>query len=136
MPGAKLGRVALFGSDYGAGSDLDLFVYSAGELVGASASGSSNESVDLPAGTYDVYIVQFAVPAGQSQQTAKLNTFVVGNAAANLTVTPASQPVATGAMVTVRVAWSGLTPGKHYLGLVEYGEGATVRGRTVIAVNA
>jgi hypothetical protein len=36
----------------------------------------------------------------------------------------------------VTVAWNGLTAGSHYLGVIEYGNGTSAVGRTIVAVNA
>ncbi len=137
--GTKVARFATFAADYGEGADIDLFAYAAGTtaLVGASAGGTADESITLPAGSYDVFVVQFATPTGVSEQDVKLNAFVVApGAAGNLSVTPASQPVTIGAVVNVTLSWNGLTAGKHYLGVVEYSDGTAVRGTTLVTVNA
>jgi hypothetical protein len=135
--GSALARVGTYGADYGAGTDLDVFVYDkTGALVGQSAGGSAQETVDLPAGDYDVYVVQFALPGNTDKQTMKLNTFIVPQSSAgNLTVTPASQPAVLGKQVTVTAAWKGLTAGKHYLGQLVYGDG-TFTATTTFAVDA
>jgi subtilisin family serine protease len=137
--GTALGRVATYGTDYGTGSDLDVYVYdTTGLLVGQSAGGTSDEQVDLPGpGDYDVYVAQFALPTGATQQDVKLNTFAVpASAAGNLTLTPASQRAISGKQATVKASWTGLTPGQHYLGEVVYSDGTAVRGATVISVDA
>ena len=67
--GTRLSRFATFDADYGAGTDIDLFVYNAGTntLRGQSAGGTAEESVTgLPAGDYDIYVVLFAQPGGGS----------------------------------------------------------------------
>jgi subtilisin family serine protease len=137
--GTKVARFQTFAADYPAGTDLDLFVFdSAGNPVGISAGGTADEVVTVTApDAYDVYVVVFADPPGATTVDVKLNTFVVPPAAAgNLTATPASQAVTLGGTATVTVSWSGLTAGKHYLGLVEYGDGTNPIGATLVAVNA
>jgi subtilisin family serine protease len=135
--GTKLGRVATFDSDYAAGSDLDLYVYRNGALVGQSGGGTSEENVDLGPGTYSAYVVQFATPAGVNTQNAKVNVFALGNTATgNLTVTPPSQAVTTGGAANVSVSWTGLTAGRHYLGGVEFGNGSASLGMTIVSIDA
>jgi len=138
--GTRLARFALFGTDYPDGTDLDLFVYNAGTntLVGASSGGTADETVNLAtAGTFDVYVVQFALGTGVTEQDVHQFSWAVGSAAAgNLTVSPASQAAATGVPVTVTATWSGLTAGVRYLGVVSYGDGTNEIGNTTLAVNA
>jgi len=52
-----------------------------------------------------------------------------------MTVTPASQPATTGTPATVTVNWTGLTSGTRYMGSVEFGNGTSTVGRTVIRVD-
>ena len=99
-----------------------------------------------PNGRADIGPVELNVPGGSArlslgyeptEQDVKVNALVVGPAAAgNLTASPASQSVALGGPATVTVAWSGLTAGTHYLGLIEYGNGTGAVGRTIVAVDA
>src|SRR5207244_13210222 len=121
-------------------TDIDMVVYQAAtsNLVGQSAGGDAQEAVTVTAaGSYDVYAVQFALDPGVTEQDVKVNALVVGPATAgNLTASPASQSVALGGPATVTVAWSGLTAGTHYLGLIEYGNGTGAVGRTIVAVDA
>jgi subtilisin family serine protease len=137
--GTRVARFATFAADYGAGADLDLFVYEAGtsNLVGASAGGTADEAVDVSAaGDYDVYVVQFALPSGVGEQDVKANSFIVAGAVGNMTATPASQAVTLGGAATVTIGWSRLTAGQHYLGVVMYGDGTNPVGSTLVAVNA
>jgi hypothetical protein len=134
--GTAVARFATFGSQYPLGTDVDLFVYSGGALVGVSAHGTADEQVTLGAGTYDVYVVQFAT-VGVGEQDVFLHSFIVPPAAAgNLTATPASRSVTTGQAVTVTAGWSGLTPGRHYLGLIQYTDATTVGAQTLVTVHA
>jgi hypothetical protein len=138
--GTKVARFSTFDADYSAGTDLDMYVYEAGgtEPIGSSTGGSAEEGVTVSAaGTYDIYLVQFALPRGQTENDAKLHAFVVGSTAAgNLTVTPASQPVKQGETRSVTATWTGLTSGRYYLGVVEYGRSGTPMGQTVIQIKA
>jgi subtilisin family serine protease len=139
--GSKLARVSTFGSDYAAGTDVDLFVYANTPdglvLAGQSASGSATETVTLTEpGDYTVFVDLFANPAGASSPlTVNSNHWVVGATnAGNFTATPASQSVTLAKASTVTLGWSGLTAGGHYLGVVEYGDGTNIVGQTVLAV--
>jgi subtilisin family serine protease len=135
--GSRLARFATFDADYAAGMDLDLFVYRAGTttLVGSSAGGTAEESVTLTAaGSYDAYVVVFAQPGGATGAVdVHFHAFVVPAAASSLTATPASQSVTTGVPATVTVGWSGLTAGTRYLGVVDYSDGTTSIGSTIVA---
>ncbi|MEO3778019.1 S8 family serine peptidase [Micromonospora sp. B11E3] len=134
--GSKLARFATSDADYAAGTDIDLFAYdAAGRLVGTSAGGTAEETITLTAaGTYSVYVVQFALPPGQTQATVRHYDWVLGPAAGNLTATPASQSVTTGVDATVTLDWTGLTAGTRYLGLVAFGNGTAEIARTVVSL--
>jgi subtilisin family serine protease len=134
--GSKLARFTTSDADYAAGTDIDLFAYnSTGNLVGSSTGGTAEESITLTAaGTYSVYVVQFALPPGQTQANVKHYDWVLGAATGNLTATPASQPVTTGGATTVTVGWNGLTAGTRYLGLVVLGDGTSEIARTIVSL--
>jgi hypothetical protein len=136
--GSKVARFATFAADHVPGSDIDLYVYRSGTLVGESAGGTAEESVTVAEpGDYDVYVVQFAIPEGLTEQDVRLHAFVVRPAlAGNLTVAPPRQRVAANQTVPVTVAWFGLQAGHRYLGVVEYGDGTAVRATTLVAVSA
>jgi hypothetical protein len=137
-PGSKVARFATFAADYPTGTDLDMFVYQGGTttLVGSSARGDANESVSVTAaGTYDVYVVQFSLAAGVMEQDVKTNAFVVGTGTVgNLSVTPASQKATFAGPAPFTATWTGLTAGTRYLGVIEFGNGSTVIGQTVVQV--
>ena len=79
----------------------------------------------------------FSLPPGASELDAALHSWVVGDTAAgNLTATPASRPVTRGESATVTAAWTGLTAGTRYLGLIAYGDGTARIGQTILAVTA
>jgi subtilisin family serine protease len=136
--GTRLTRFATFDADYGAGTDIDLFIYNAGTttLRGQSAGGSAEESVTgLPAGDYDIYVVLFAQPGGGSGAFAvHEHSFIVPSTGSTLTATPASQSVTTAVPATVTIGWSGLVAGTRYLGVVDYGDGSNTIGSTIVAV--
>ena len=135
--GSRLARFATFDADYPAGTDLDLFVYRAGtnQLVGQSAGGTAEEIVTLTAaGSYDVYVVQFALAGGATSQTVKEHAFVVPTSATSLTTSPASQSVTTSVPATVNASWSGLTAGSMYLGVVDFNDGTSTVGSTILTV--
>ncbi|SNT61109.1 PA domain-containing protein [Asanoa hainanensis] len=138
--GTKLARFATFDADYPAGTDIDITVFrqnANGTLtqVGQSAGGTSEESVTVTeAGTYVAAVVLFAA-AGPVDVKHHRWAVPAGNAG-NLTVTPASQQVTLAGAATVTAAWSGLTPGQRYLGVLEYTDGTTTVGSTNLLVVA
>jgi hypothetical protein len=136
--GSMLARFATFDADYTVGTDIDLFVYQAGTnvLVAQSAGGTADEAVTLSAaGSYDIYMVVFALPAGQTGANIKHNSWVVSSGSAgNFTATPASQAVTLGGSATVSAGWSGLTAGIRYLGVVSFSDGTSSVGQTIVLV--
>jgi hypothetical protein len=136
--GTKVSQFATYDSDYPAGTDLDLFVYQDGALVGASAGTSAEETVTLEGGgTFDVYVVQFALAGSLTEQDVHLRSFAVGATnAGNVTVTPASRQATLGQQVTFTLSWNGLTAGTRYLGVVEYSDNSAVRASTVVQIRA
>nr|WP_308129484.1 S8 family peptidase [Actinoplanes polyasparticus] len=137
--GTRLARAATFDADHPAGTDLDLFAYRTGTntLVASSGGGTAEEEINLPPGSYDIYIVQFALPAGLGELDVVHHSWVVGDTAAgNLTASPATQSVTRGQATTVTAAWTGLTAGARYLGLIAYGDGTARIGQTVLQVTA
>jgi subtilisin family serine protease len=133
--GTFLARVALFDDFTDGADDLDLYVYnSVGTLVGASAGGTSAETVSLSnpaAGNYTVYVHGWQTDGPDANYT--LFDWKVGANAGNMSVTTPASAVA-GATGTVTVNWSGLAAATRYLGVVRYLEGASERGRTVVNV--
>ncbi|HWS32121.1 MAG TPA: S8 family serine peptidase [Actinoplanes sp.] len=135
--GTRLARAATFDAEVPAGTDLDLFAYRAGTttLVASSAGSTAEEALSLAAGSYDIYVVQFATPPGVNELDVTHHSWAVADTAAgNLTATPAQQSVTVGTPVTVTATWIGLTAGTRYLGVVGYGDGTTRLGQTVLSV--
>jgi subtilisin family serine protease len=134
--GAKAARFATFGAEHSPGSDIDLYVYRSGTLVGQSAGGTADESVTLDTpGTYEVYVVQFALPPGPASQLVRAHTFVVGAALGNLEVSPASQQIKPNQTVSFTVGWNGLDPARRYLGVIEFGDGKVARAWTLVSIS-
>ena len=140
--GTTLAQHSTFDSDFGAGTDVDLFLYKAGtsNLVAQSAGGSAEETIRIenpPAGTYDLYVVLFGAATGQTSATVPTYLWnLTGTAAGNLTATPAGQAVTAGTPVTVTATWTGLTAGQRYLGRIAYGDGTDVAGGTFVRIDA
>ena len=138
--GATVARHSTFDADFGAGTDVDLYLYEAGtsNLVASSAGGSAEETIliaDPPAGTYDLYIVLFGAAPGQTSVPVPTYLWALDGAAkGNLTVTPASQPATVATPLTVTAAWSGLTAGTRHFGRIVYSEGTATAGGTYVLI--
>jgi hypothetical protein len=136
--GSKAMQFATLKSEYPVDTDLDLYVFQGGELVGSSAGATADETVSVAgSGPFDVYVVQYALAGGRSEQDVHVHTSAAGPTnAGNFTVSPASQPVSMGQSATVNVGWTGLTAGTRYVGVIEYSDASAVRGTTVVEVIA
>ena len=143
--GTKVAQFATFASDYPAGTDVDIYLYrvtTSGLVeVALSAGGTASENITLSnptAGTYALFVDLFATPGGGTQTLTVLpNTWVLAPTNdGNFTATPASQSVVSGGTSTVTLNWTGLTPGGHWLGRVEYGDGTNVIGSTLVSVDS
>ncbi len=129
-------RFATYDADYAPGTDVDILVKLGATTVGSSGGATAEESVNLenPApGTYTVQVTYFA---GATPTLAmKLNSFALGTASAgNMTATPASQTVTAATPTTVTAAWSGLQANTRYLGAVNFGDGTSTFGRTLVSI--
>ena len=128
--GTKVARFATYAADYGANADLDLYIYEVGadgtlKQVGESAGGTAEESFTFTdPGAYRIYAVQFQPADGQTEQDVKHYAFVVPDTPGGLSVTPGSQQVISTTAVNLTASWSGLTAGRRYLGVIQYGDGA------------
>jgi hypothetical protein len=136
-PTFKLGRLSTFAADHAVGTDLDLYLYKNGELVTKSDGPTADEEIPLNggSGTYQVFVVQFGLPVELTEQVAKAHLFVVeAKATGNLTVAPRLRPVVPDQPLTFDVNWAGIDPAKHYLGMIEFGDGTAARAWTTVAV--
>jgi subtilisin family serine protease len=135
-------RWSLFDANTDGADDLDMYVYrvnadSTKTLVAASGGGTSAEesNVSAPAAgaTYQVYVHGWQTDGPDAQYT--LFAWLLGTAdAGNMTATGPSTAV-TGGLATINLSWGPLTAGTKYLGSVQYLEGATVRGRTIVRID-
>jgi subtilisin family serine protease len=128
-------RFSTFDDDHPAGTDLDVFVYlKEGDeltLVGLSATGSSNETVDLPGGhTFVVFVDEYA---GPSPLDVVLHAWTVpASDEGNLSVTPAEQAVTLAGEYSLALSWSDLEADSRYLGILGYtADGEAVSSTTV-----
>jgi len=141
--GTTVLRESTFDRDFAAGTDVDIYLYrvvdGARTLVGVGGGATAEEQIQLlnpAAGTYELYVVLFGAPSGQSTVETPAFSWALGSTpAGNLTVTPASQPVQAGQVATVTAAWSGLTAGQRYLGRVAFGDGTAAAGSTFVRVD-
>ncbi|MEV6526006.1 S8 family peptidase [Longispora sp. NPDC051575] len=140
--GADLMKFATFAGEYPEGTDVDLFAYlqTPGGLVQVGNSGGpdAEESISLvapAAGTYEIYVDLFSLGMGHSDVTINGYDWVLAGSAGNATVSPTGQRARVGGFVTFTLNWSGLEPGKHYLGFVTYGDGTSAVGGTTVRVD-
>ena len=49
-------------------------------------------------------------------------------------MTPATRPISPGKGADFTVTWRGTVPGERYMGVVEYGDGSTTAGRTILTL--
>jgi hypothetical protein len=125
-PGTDVARFAV------ASGDADLYVYRDGKLVGSATKTPAEVTLTQPApGDYRVYVSA----AGGANRTGDrvLQTWVVpergGSAVALSTDAVGFSP---GRRFTYSASWKDLKPGKHYLGVVTYGDSGR---RTLVEVN-
>jgi hypothetical protein len=133
--GTTHARFALFDADARPGSDLDLCVFRAGALVGASGSATAAETVNLvdPApGSYTVVVQGWRV-VGTSPF--RLHTWLLGSAAHANMLVAAPAAAAQGQAGHIGIATSGLVPGTRYLGSVAYGGVPGLPGPTIVRID-
>jgi subtilisin family serine protease len=134
--GLKLFRIGIDESSITpSGTDLDVYVYRGGSLVGLSADGDSNEMVTFtnpPAGTYTVYVHGFNTVAPSANFT--LYEWQLGSASAGNMTVPAPAAATIGGTVPVNLSFTGRAAGTWYLGQVVYNDGSTDIGTTIVNV--
>jgi subtilisin family serine protease len=117
------------------GTDLDLYVYRNGALVGSESDGDSNEDATLTntstTGVYSVYVHGFATNGPSA--TGRLFTWVIGSANEGNTTISGVGPATVGTQ-THTATFSGLVAGKRYLGRVDYGDGTAALAQTFLNV--
>jgi hypothetical protein len=133
--GTTYARFALYDDAIPAGNDIDLYIYnSAGQQVGLSGSGTSQEIVSLvnpPAGTYKAHVHGWQTLGGGTTSYT-LFTWGLGSASAgNMTASGPASAV-TGQSGTVNLTFTGLTAATRYLGAVDYKNGGTTVGSTIV----
>jgi subtilisin family serine protease len=139
--GALHARFSLF-DDYvdGATDDLDLYVFGPDDnLVGQSASGTSEEQVDVPdpaAGDYTVVVHGWQTDGPDAAYT--LFSWSFSADAGNMTVTAPTEAI-LGATGTITVDWPGLGPalvaGTKYLGAVSHNNATDRIGVTLVRID-
>ena len=137
--GTTLARVSTFNDATDGNDDLDLYVYdSGGTQVGSSGGGDANEQVDLvnpAAGDYTVYVHGFATDGPDANYT--LFAWKLGSAdAGNMAVSGLPASATVGGHSTLTLNWSGLATGKRWLGAIDYGNGSTTIGSTIVRINS
>jgi subtilisin family serine protease len=112
-------------------TEFSIDVYdTAGKFVTATASGRDGARVTLPSGAGDYIVVveqEFTenLPAGDG------NAYTVtsylpgapGTSTGRLTIDPKQRSVQAGATANLTLRWSGLTPGRRYVGVLEFRNG-------------
>ena len=132
-------RFALFNADTAGGalSDLDLEIVLSGSVIGSSGTGTSDERVDLvspAAGAYSACVVGYAPAAGSAAYT--VSSWVVGSAGGVGDLRAAAAGKASpGGTASVGLRWSAV-PSQRSLGLVDYSNGSTVVGRSLLSIDA
>ena len=137
--GTTLARFSTFNDATDGNDDLDLYVYdSGGTQVGSSGGGDAIEQVDLvnPAsGDYTVYVHGFATDGPDANYT--LFAWELGSAdAGNMAVSGLPASATVGGHSTLTLNWSGLATGKRWLGAIDYGNGSTTIGSTIVRINS
>ncbi|HYQ82100.1 MAG TPA: hypothetical protein VEP68_11385, partial [Anaeromyxobacteraceae bacterium] len=133
--GTTYARFALFDANSPPGSDLDLYVYRGGTLVGSSGGSTAAEQVSFvnpTAATYTVWVHGFNVPTPGSFT---LFTWVLGTADAGNMVVSAPGAATLGASGTIGLSFTGLAPATRYLGSVAYGGSAGLPNPTIVRVD-
>ncbi len=137
--GTVVAKFALRQVDVGtADDDYDMMLLSSTGTSVYSGNDGSNESVQIAspaAGNYKVCVVLYGSSVASS--TFKLSSWIVtpADVGGNFNVLLPGQVYAAGTS-TVGMAWSGLTPGKRYMGAVQFLDlGPTIQATTVLSVN-
>ena len=119
--------------------DLDVYVYnSAGQLVGSSTNGGTDELVELklPANdTYTFYVHGWqTLGVTQDYTLGSWNVPLATGGSLAISSEPADAAIAQSG--TIGVSWSGLTAGQEYFGAVSHNRGAESLGLTLVHVTS
>ena len=97
---------------------------------------ASEPVLDVGCGTSTPHLRYFGPGSvGVDGQDVKLHTWVLTPVTAgNLTLSPANPTVKAGAPTTITANWTGLTPGRIYLGIVQFGQGGNLTNATGVTV--
>ena len=135
--GTTQARFSLFNAFVDGNDDLDLYVFdSTGSQVGGSGNGGSDEEVNLvnpAAGDYFVVVHGWQTDGPDCNYTL-FSYLVDGTDAGNMAIA-APVTAALGTTANVDVSFLGLTPGKKYLGAVDYNDGTSVLDSTLVRVD-
>jgi subtilisin family serine protease len=118
------------------GTDLDVYVFRGGTLVGQAADGDSNEMVTFTnptAGTYTVYVHGFNTNGPSADFT--LFSWQLSSADEHNMTVPGPVAVNIGDTVPVNLSFTGLFNGTWYLGQTVYSDQTTAEiGTTIVNV--
>jgi hypothetical protein len=137
--GTITARWSLFDSETegGSASDLDLIVLRDTTVVGSSGNGGSNERVQLDqlaAGNYKVCVIGYEPVNGSAEY--KLSSWILAPGASHGDFKVLMPTTAfLGKTMSVTMSWSGLAAGVRHLGGVNFMQGATRIGTTLVEVN-
>ncbi len=134
--GTKVLRFATFGSEIAA-SDIDLNIYDpTGTFAGSSRSGGSDEEFTIDDPKPGTWFVAVDIFSAEPSVNVPVSGFYVGeDDAGNLTVAPDSVQVAAADAVEMTATWSGLADDTRYLGSINYLNGGTAAGRTLVSIS-
>lgn len=133
--GTTYARFSLFDAYVSPASDLDLYIYRGSTLVGSSGSGTSAEEVNLLNPTPATYTVVIDGYATGNPSTFTLFTWLLGDADAGNMIVTAPPTASIGAVGSINLAFSGLTPGVKYLGSIVYGGAPGLPNPTIVRVD-
>jgi len=133
--GTTYARFSLFDADVTPGADIDLCVFRSQTLVGSSATGTSDEEVNLinlPAGDYTVVVHGWGVV---DTSPFELHTWLLGSDAVGNVTVSAPNSATIGGTGAIDLSFSGLEPGTKYLGSVAYGGVGGMPNPTIVRVD-
>ena len=128
--GTGLARFTTAVGDYPPGTDVDLFVYRRGTLLGRSTGHDAAEVVDLgkpEAGSYKVVVELIEAP-GEGPLPARMDSYAVPKDA----VPQPARGVRAGTPALVHLSWPGRPTGGRWLGQVRWSDGGTGEAVTVL----